>query len=250
MSIEMAGTDGELRSLTIARLSDSRYAAAIATARAQVSRPVGHGHRGDRADRAGGGGVVGEGRAPGDDPGRLRQVLHGSCARICEPLLAERETVDRRVRSTARPRPCPARTWPASGTSADSARSGGRCWSMRSAPTRCGCCRRSPAPGCTCSTRTGSCSSRRLPRLPRAHGVGAPGAVVSPRAIEAPARRARARQALDNGGTTAPADRLGNQRADACRPRRGYRTPSGPGSAPAAGREIARHLLSLSRRRP
>ena len=33
----MPGTDGELRSLTIARLSDSRYAAAIATARAQVS---------------------------------------------------------------------------------------------------------------------------------------------------------------------------------------------------------------------
>ncbi len=33
----MPGTDGELRSLTIARLSDSRYAAAIATARAQHS---------------------------------------------------------------------------------------------------------------------------------------------------------------------------------------------------------------------
>jgi site-specific DNA recombinase len=37
ISIDMPGTDGELRSLTIARLSDSRYAAAIATARAQVS---------------------------------------------------------------------------------------------------------------------------------------------------------------------------------------------------------------------
>jgi hypothetical protein len=34
----MPGTDGELRSLTIARLSDSRYAAAIATARAQHSQ--------------------------------------------------------------------------------------------------------------------------------------------------------------------------------------------------------------------
>ena len=44
VSIEMAGTDGELRSLTIARLSDSRYAAAIATARAQVSAAVGGDH--------------------------------------------------------------------------------------------------------------------------------------------------------------------------------------------------------------
>ena len=34
----MPGTDAELRSLTIARLSDSRYAAAIATARAQHSQ--------------------------------------------------------------------------------------------------------------------------------------------------------------------------------------------------------------------
>jgi hypothetical protein len=37
VTIEMTGTDRELRALTIARLSDSRYAAAIATARAQVS---------------------------------------------------------------------------------------------------------------------------------------------------------------------------------------------------------------------
>ncbi len=37
VSIDMPGTDAELRSLTIARLSDSRYAAAIATARAQHS---------------------------------------------------------------------------------------------------------------------------------------------------------------------------------------------------------------------
>ena len=38
VTIEMTGTDRELRALTIARLSDSRYAAAIATARAQVSQ--------------------------------------------------------------------------------------------------------------------------------------------------------------------------------------------------------------------
>jgi site-specific DNA recombinase len=38
VTIEMIGTDRELRALTIARLSDSRYAAAIATARAQVSQ--------------------------------------------------------------------------------------------------------------------------------------------------------------------------------------------------------------------
>ncbi len=38
VTIEMTGTDRELRVLTIARLSDSRYAAAIATARAQVSQ--------------------------------------------------------------------------------------------------------------------------------------------------------------------------------------------------------------------
>jgi hypothetical protein len=38
ISIDMPGTDAELRSLTIARLSDSRYAAAIATARAQHSQ--------------------------------------------------------------------------------------------------------------------------------------------------------------------------------------------------------------------
>jgi site-specific DNA recombinase len=37
VTIEMTGTDRELRALAIARLSDSRYAAAIATARAQVS---------------------------------------------------------------------------------------------------------------------------------------------------------------------------------------------------------------------
>jgi site-specific DNA recombinase len=37
LTIEMTGTDRELRALTVARLSDSRYAAAIATARAQVS---------------------------------------------------------------------------------------------------------------------------------------------------------------------------------------------------------------------
>jgi hypothetical protein len=38
VTIAMSGTDRELRALTIARLSDSRYAAAIATARAQVSQ--------------------------------------------------------------------------------------------------------------------------------------------------------------------------------------------------------------------
>ena len=36
MSIDMPGMDRELRSLTVARLSDSRYAAAIGTARSRI----------------------------------------------------------------------------------------------------------------------------------------------------------------------------------------------------------------------
>jgi site-specific DNA recombinase len=41
MSIDMPGVDRELRSLTVARLSDSRYAAAIGTARSRIDERLG-----------------------------------------------------------------------------------------------------------------------------------------------------------------------------------------------------------------
>ena len=172
LTIDMLGTDGELRSLTIARLSDSRYAAAIANARAQVSDRLATLTAEIDQIEAIGGSAVGEGRPTGDDPGRLRQVLRVP-ARRPRTDAGRAGAVGPAGRSTAHRGPVQRGRGPPLGRRGERRRSGGRCWSMRSEPTRCGCCRRSLGLGRTCSTRTGSCSCRPLLGYPRADGVSA-----------------------------------------------------------------------------